>query len=196
MLQNLRHLLENPPSLSVSVSPEVQNSLNDLLKPDSSHAVTGMQQRDSNLATADIDWNILVDDAQVDWDIGAVEQPEESGGGFGSYGIIDSNNIDLRGSENGNGMASDHMPLNRMEGVASGTSESEICWDISIENPQVDVVDVTTDAGKESQLLSPTKSPHNQSLVEERSQFLETEYRNKILDDLFEVFLLASCIFG
>ncbi|KAG1363881.1 putative CDK5RAP3-like protein [Cocos nucifera] len=187
VLQNLRRLLENPPCLSVSVSPEVQTSLNDLSKPDLSYPVTGMQLPDTNLATDGIDWNILVDDTQIDWDIGAVEQPEEPGNGFGSYEIIDSNNIDLRGSGNGNGVVADHMSLNRIEGVASGTSESEICWDISIENPQVDALDVTADAGKESQLSSPTESPHHQSLVAERSQFLETEYRNKILDDLFEM---------
>ncbi|XP_010928445.1 CDK5RAP3 protein homolog isoform X1 [Elaeis guineensis] len=187
VLQNLRHLLENPPSLSVSVSPEVQNSLNDLSKPDSSYPVPGMQLPDTNLATDGIDWNVLVDDTQIDWDIGAVEQPEESGSGIGSYEIIDSNNIDLRGSENGNGVVADQMSLNRIEGVASRTSESEICWDIIIENPQVDALDVPADAGKESQLLGPTESSHHQSLVAERSQFLETEYRNKILDDLFEI---------
>ncbi|XP_008795749.3 CDK5RAP3-like protein isoform X1 [Phoenix dactylifera] len=186
VLQNLRHLLENPPSLNVSVSPVVQNSLNDVSKPDSTYPVTGKQLPDTNLATDGIDWNILVDDTQIDWDIGAVEQPEESGNDFGSYEIIDSN-IDLKGSENADSVASDHMLLNRMEGVASGTSESEICWDMGIEKPQVDVLDVTADAGKESQLLSPAESPHQQSLVVERSQFLETEYRNKILDDLFEI---------
>nr|XP_029123008.1 CDK5RAP3-like protein isoform X2 [Elaeis guineensis] len=97
VLQNLRRLLDSPPSLSVSVSPEVQNSRNDLSKPDSSYPVTGMQLPNTNLATDGIDWNILVDDTQIDWEIGAVEQSEESGSGFGSYEIIDSNNIDLLG---------------------------------------------------------------------------------------------------
>lgn len=187
VLQHLRHLHENPPSLNVSMSPEVQNSLNDLSKPDLTYPVTGEQLPDTNLATGGIDWNILVDDAQIDWDIGTVEQPEESGNSFGSYEIVDSN-IDFRGSENGNGVVSDHMPLTKTEeGVVTGTSESEICWDIGIEDPQEDAPDVMADTGKESQSLGPTESPQPHSLVEERSQFLETEYRNKILDDLFEI---------
>ncbi|KAJ6795406.1 CDK5RAP3-like protein [Iris pallida] len=185
VLQNLRHLQENPPSLNVSVLLEVQE---DQSRQDSSNPMTGEQVPDTVAVMDSIDWNISVDDTQIDWDIGAVEQPEESGDGFGSYEMIDAK-LDLRDSENGHGVLSDHSSLYKPEeGQASGNSDSEICWDISIENPKVGIIeDVAVDAGMESQLPSPIELAQPSSSKDERCQLLETEYRNKILDDLFEM---------
>lgn len=187
MLPNLQQLRESPPSVNVSVSREVLTSLEDLSIADQSYPVAG-QMFDTDVPVDGIDWNISVDDTQIDWDIGGVEQPEESGDGFGSYEMIDSK-IDLRDSDNGHGVLSDHSSLNRVEeGQVSGMSDSEICWDISTENPQVDAVEVALpDSDVETHLRSTIELAQPQS-VDERSQLLETEYRNKILDDLLEVF--------
>ncbi|XP_020111619.1 CDK5RAP3-like protein [Ananas comosus] len=180
VLQNLRHLKENPPSLHVSLSAEVQNSLESTAKPNLSSLETGGKPLDSNEPMDAIDWNISADDTQIDWDIGTAEQPEEPGDAFGSYEIIDAN-IDLRDSENGNGVVSDHTMLNKgEEGVISSNSESEICWEIGIQNPQNEDV-VLPDLSSLNELRQP------ECLAEGRSQLLDTEYRNKILDDLFEI---------
>ena len=77
MLSNLRQLHKNPPSLNVSVSPEVQNSLIDLSNVDQSYPMTGAPIPD--ISMEGIDWIFSVDDTQIHWDIGGVEQPEEPG---------------------------------------------------------------------------------------------------------------------
>ncbi|XP_072982120.1 CDK5RAP3 protein homolog isoform X1 [Typha latifolia] len=189
VLQNLRHLHENPPSLYVSISAEVENSLGVTSKVGSSSLTTGGQPPDSHLSMDGIDWSISMDDSQINWDIGPVEQADETGDAFGSYEIIDSN-IDLRDSENSNGVVSDHtMSSKAEEGVVSSTSESEICWDISIENPQIGALEdaVLPNASADAHIASSNESEQPQVLDEERSQLLETEYRNSILDDLFEL---------
>ncbi|VAI85496.1 unnamed protein product [Triticum turgidum subsp. durum] len=107
---------------------------------------------------------------------GAVEQPvEESGNGFGSYEIIDAN-IELAGSEN-YGVGASAYPSADKEGLTCDTSENQICWDISTDNPE-------ESATVEN---APTESGQYECLTEERSQLLEKEYRNNILDDLLEV---------
>ncbi|KAM0941497.1 putative CDK5 regulatory subunit-associated protein [Dioscorea sansibarensis] len=189
VLQNLRHLHEHPPCLSVTVSLEVENSSEQPSVLESSHPVTGEQALNPDLTIDGIDWNVTLDDNQIDWDIGDVGNTEESGDGFGSYEIIDST-VDLKDSENGNGIAADQASLvNVEEGVISGTSESEICWDISIDNTQVDSAEdvALPDANLETQPSVSIEQANTQHFGEERSQLLETEYRNKILDDLFEI---------
>ncbi|KAJ0961715.1 hypothetical protein J5N97_000034 [Dioscorea zingiberensis] len=189
VLQNLRHLHEHPPCLNVTVSVEVENSLKETSMLDPSHPVTGDQTLNPDLTIDGIDWNVTLDDSQIDWDIGDMGNTEESGDGFGSYEIIDSN-LDLKDSENGNGIASDNTSLVKVEeGIISGTSESEICWDISIDNTQVDSADdvALPDASLQTQPSVPIEQANTQHLENERSQLLETEYRNKILDDLFEI---------
>lgn len=189
VLPNLRQLHESPPSLDVSVSQEVQTSLKDLSIADQSYSMARGLIRDADVPVDGIDWNISVDDTQIDWDIDGVKQPEESCDGFGSYEMIDSK-LDLQDSDNGHGVLSDHSSLNRVEeGQVSGTSDSEICWDISIDNPQVDAIEEVAlpDSALETHLPSTLESAQPQR-SDERSQLLETEYRNKILDDLLEVF--------
>ncbi|WOL14948.1 hypothetical protein Cni_G23729 [Canna indica] len=185
VLQNLRHLYKSPPSIHVSISTEVQNSLTDMSGLDINHYPTG-GQIDANFSTGGIDWNISVDDTQIDWDIGTDEQVEESSNGFGSYEIIDYDR-DLQESENGKTILENPSSERTEEAIVSGTSESVICWDISLENSQYSVKDtVVSDADVESK-LEPTEILQSQNLDEQRSQLLEIEYRNKILDDLFEV---------
>ncbi|XP_044429800.1 CDK5RAP3-like protein isoform X2 [Triticum aestivum] len=168
VVHNLKQLQANPPSLHVSVCKEVQNSLGT--------AMDGGEPIDSNVPADDIDWDISVDNNGIDWDIGAVEQPvEESGNGFGSYEIIDAN-IELAGSEN-YGVGASAYPSADKEGLTCDTSENQICWDISTDNPE-------ESATVEN---APTESGQYECLTEERSQLLEKEYRNNILDDLLEV---------
>ncbi|MQM12516.1 hypothetical protein Taro_045434 [Colocasia esculenta] len=188
VLRNLKHLHENPPNLNICVSAEVLNSLKDPSQLDSSLLGEGVPV--SELVAADgIDWNISVDDSQIDWDVGTVEQTDEQGNGFGSYEMINSND-ELQDSERGNGAASDHTSFDKAEeDLVTGTSESEICWDISIENAQIDVVETAdlTDLGLHdfSYSIHASEQPANAEV--ESSQLLDTEYRNRIFDDLFEL---------
>uniref|UniRef100_A0ACD5VAE1 Uncharacterized protein n=1 Tax=Avena sativa TaxID=4498 RepID=A0ACD5VAE1_AVESA len=174
VVHNLKQLQANPPSLHVSVCTEVQNSLGDTSKAHGSN-MDGGEHIDFNVPADDIDWDISVDNNGIDWDIGEVEQPvEESGNGFGSYEIIDAN-IELAGSEN-YGVGVSAYPSADKEGLACDTSEPQICWDISTDNPESVTID-----------NAPTESGQYECLTEERSQLLEKEYRNNILDDLLEV---------
>lgn len=198
VLQNLRYLHENPPSVHVSMSAEVQNSLSDMSRTDAGHFQTG-EPMDADLSMGGIDWNISVDDAQIDWDIGTVEQVEESDNGFGSYELVDYS-ADYQESENGKAMLVDEESLKTAEDEAAvlADSGSGICWDAGLKKSQFATLEdsVVTDAGVESQQIAIEKSQPSR-LDEERSPFLETEYRNKILDDLFEVFYLIyynSCL--
>ncbi|KAF0904599.1 hypothetical protein E2562_035856 [Oryza meyeriana var. granulata] len=175
VLQNLKQLQANPPSLHISVCNEVETSLGETSKAHGSN-VTGGENIDSNMSADDIDWDISLDDNGIDWDIGAVEQPvEESGDGFGSYEIIDAN-VELAGSENYNFGLSDDPSVNK-----SSSSEPGICWDIADDNPEENA----------SIQNAPSESGQSQSLAEERSQLLEKEYRNNILDDLLEFKMIS-----
>uniref|UniRef100_A0A1D1XL83 CDK5RAP3-like protein n=1 Tax=Anthurium amnicola TaxID=1678845 RepID=A0A1D1XL83_9ARAE len=187
VLLNLKHLHEDPPNLHVCVSAEVLNSPRDPSKLDSSLLTEG-ETAGGHVATDGIVWNISVNDAQIDWDIGTVEQTDEQRNDFGSYEMINSNE-ELQDSERGNTLASDYTSLNKAEGLVTETSESEICWDISIENPQIDVIEdaVPSDLGLQDHSSSVNASEQPQNVEEESSQLLDTEYRNKILDDLFEL---------
>lgn len=167
VLHNLKQLQANPPSLRVSVCTEVESSLKETSKSHGSTLIAA-GQNDSATPADDIDWDISVDANEIDWDIGAVEQPiEESGDGFGSYEIIDAN-VELAGSKNYDVSVSDDPSVNR---------ESEICWDIS------------ADSNEENANINnaPTELGESRMLDEDRSQLLEKEYRNDILDDLLEV---------
>ncbi|KAG6486010.1 hypothetical protein ZIOFF_054580 [Zingiber officinale] len=187
VLQNLRHLHENPPSVHVLMSAEVKNSLSGILQADVGHFQTG-EPMDADLSMGGIDWNISVDDAQIDWDIGTVEQVEESDNGFGSYELVDYS-ADYQESENGKPVLVDEASLKTAEEAAvPADSGSGICLDAGLKKSQFATLEdsVVPDAGVESQQIAVEKSQPSE-LDEERSPFLETEYRNKILDDLFEV---------
>ncbi|PKA51329.1 CDK5RAP3-like protein [Apostasia shenzhenica] len=189
VLQNLKNLHEYPPSFNISVSNVIQNSLKELSNLDSRDMTAEGTTKTDAAAAAGIDWDISVDDGQIDWDISTMEKHEESGDGFGSYEIIDAHK-DLQGSESGNGGVSEcSNPLNKLDRTLSETFESDICWDISIENPQLEVSEVIglPSSCQEVPHVDPMETIMPQSLEKERSQLLETEYRNKILDDLFEL---------
>ncbi|KAH0462625.1 hypothetical protein IEQ34_010200 [Dendrobium chrysotoxum] len=187
VLQALRNLHQNPPSLNISMSLEVQNSLHTPSNLCSTHPMAVEGSPDIDVATGDIDWDISLGDTQIDWDI---EQNELTGDEFGLCEIIDAHK-ELQVSETGDGVVSDNnTPLKVLEaGIVSGVAETEICWDISIENPQMDASEhfAPPSSSQEVQQIDPVAPCIPQSLEEERSQLLDTEYRNKILDDLFEL---------
>ncbi|KAK1314211.1 CDK5RAP3-like protein [Acorus calamus] len=177
VLSNLKDLRENPPSLNVSVLTEVLYSLKDLSELDASNPVLADQSLDMGAEMNTIDWDIALEDSQIDWDIGTTEQVEETGNGLGPYEMV---SIDE--GLNSDGKSDDAANLlNTTENSSTGTIEPGICWDVSIEShPQSDMVQLP-DA------FSVDPSLAKECVVEERSQLLDTEYRNKILDDLFEL---------
>lgn len=108
-----------------------------------------------------------MDGAQIDWDIGAVEeQSEESGNMLGTHEIGDSN------VEKGDQLS------DKVEGIN---------WDVGIEDLKLEMEAPVQDATTEENVCGLVET--GASGHEERSQLLGTDYRNKILDDLFEVLL-------
>lgn len=180
----MRNICENPPSVNVSVGSEIinedsVNSSNDELNP----AISNME-----VAAPDIDWDISVESPQIDWDIGTMEETDDTSNGLGPYEIINASDI-LQTSSQTEDVGSDPTISNQELG-----SLADISWDISVETPQVNVID---DVNAPNVVLDcQTSFPDTLSQLtenkEERSQLLDTEYRNKILDDLYEVYNIYS----
>lgn len=177
MLPNLVDIRERPPSINVSMSSEVFDA--DIAQGgnDAFQLETGV----IDTAADNIDWDITLDSSQIDWDVGTVQETEENGNGLGPYEIVNAS--DIPSSPHKDGADTQHITE---EAVVSDVSISEINWDISVDNPP---------EVEEAELVSnPSKSAAYQNAYIEatgdnnaRSRLLETEYRNKILDDLFEV---------
>ncbi|KAM7269997.1 hypothetical protein ACFE04_029211 [Oxalis oulophora] len=165
VLLNLKDIRENPPSLSVSAISDI------LAKSSSDKENDGIVNIEAD--AYNIDWDITVDSDQIDWDIGAVEETDDSGNGFGHYEMVNSSDIPQNSSSS-------------EDFVQPEISVSEIAWDVSVETPQVDVIDemIMSNADMDNQNDALSRNPQ---IKEDRSQLLETEYRNKILDDLYEI---------
>lgn len=173
VLPNLRHIHEHPPSLHVSVGFEIVDSVNvqsSYIEPDAI-GQTGV-------AADNIDWDISVENTQIDWDIGALEETEDTGNGLGPYEIVHASEAVESYQMESNKMVSTTLPE---------TTVSEISWDVSVETPQVDIIDDVTLPDIEVDHKTFIPSTQSAEITEVRSQLLETEYRNKILDDLYEV---------
>jgi len=131
-----------------------------------------------------IDWDITLDSSQIDWDIGTVEEADDAANGLGPYEIVNASDILLETSTNDNEKSSEAG----LSGEVADMGISEISWDVSVENPQMDIIEDSGLPGSvETQLSAPNASVEAQQISGGRSPLLETEYRNKILDDLFEV---------
>ncbi|KAG5552377.1 hypothetical protein RHGRI_010449 [Rhododendron griersonianum] len=185
VLPNLRNILENPPSLSVSLGSEVLDTMKVEASVDESNNATG----DMDVAADIIDWDITVNSSQIDWDIGTVEETDDAGNGLGPYEMVNASEIFPNSSPN-EGVESDMTLTNKEEdGLVPDVSVLDISWDIGVEHPQVDLI---KDAGlsntvPEYHTSVPDIATENQGIPQQKSQLLETEYRNKVLDDLFEI---------
>lgn len=185
VLLNLKDIRENPPSLNVSAASEILGSTN----VQSSSNDKQNAGEDTNAAGDSIDWDISVDSAQIDWDIGTVEETEDAGNGLGPYEVINASEI-LQCSQE-----TDQTPSNKVGyTMPPEVSASEISWDVSVETHQVDLIDDANlpNISVENQKSLPDTVTQMPGINEDRSQLLETEYRNKILDDLYEVYYNLS----
>ncbi|CAA3015090.1 CDK5RAP3-like protein [Olea europaea var. sylvestris] len=186
VLPNLRNICERPPSLNVYVTSE--NSYT--LVAQGCHDESAHMAGETDMGADSIDWDINMDSSQIDWDIGAVEETEDTGNGLGPYEIVNASDI-LENSPRKDvvNVESHQVVSNPENSEAPDASMSESPWDIVVENPQV----VGTEEADLSRIFSvPGSNVLNDSSKapdtnRDRSQLLETEYRNKILDDLFEI---------
>lgn len=175
VLPNLRSVCESPPSTDVSISSEVL----EVMKAQGGYNGLGQMTVETDIAADGIDWDITLDSSQIDWDIGTVEETEENGNGLGPYEIVNASDI-LPSPRNDS--VESHQTANEEGFSAPEVSASEISWDISVDNPLVVVIEEDSSQNNAAELRS-----LQNNLTAERSPLLETEYRNKILDDLFEV---------
>ncbi|XVF75866.1 hypothetical protein PTKIN_Ptkin13bG0221600 [Pterospermum kingtungense] len=185
VLLNLKDVRENPPSLNVSASSETLDLENTQLSSNEISLVKG----DIDVNTDTIDWDISVDSAQIDWDIDTLAETDDGGNGLGPYEMINASEI-LQNSSPNQAVDSDKTRLQKTEdNPPPEISASDISWDISVETPQVDVIDDVSlpNIQLENQTYAKDSLPLSQGTREERSQLLETEFRNKILDDLYEM---------
>ena len=186
MVQNLRHILENPPSLGVSIGSDFIESTNDISNLNEHVDISGIMDSGAD----GIDWDITMDSSQIDWDIGTVEETDDAANGFGTYEIIDAKEALQDSSTNENETFGEAAPSG---GGSVDVEVSEISWNVSVENP---ILETNEDSGNrctDGVQISSLNSSAEAQISGDRSPLLETEYRNKILDDLFEVFLCFCC---
>lgn len=186
VLTNLREVREKPPSLTIAVHSEALDSVTS----EPFHGEPNQIVGETDFAADSIDWDITMDSSQIDWDIGTIEETEENGNGLGPYEIVNAS--DLPNAPENEGIDSHQISLTKEEFSAPEVIVSEISWDISVENPEMNVVEDVGLAGfhDQAQAVIPDTSSEVQDSTKERSPLLDTEYRNKILDDLFEVNIL------
>lgn len=185
VLPNLIYVREKPPFLNISVSPEVSDAVSAQVFHNEPALIAGAD----DIAADSIDWDITLESSQIDWDIGTVDT-EDNGNGLGPYEIVNASDI-LPNSPHKD-VVETHQTSETMEGpTAPDVSMPEISWDISVENLQVGgaedtgLLSASTGSGSTYQYTKGEATGSNH----DRSQLLETEYRNKILDDLFEVYI-------
>ncbi|CAI9779444.1 unnamed protein product [Fraxinus pennsylvanica] len=142
-LTNLRNIREKPPSLNVYVT----QSLNVIA-----------QGCHDELAGETI--------SQIDWDIGTVEETEDTGNGLGPYEIL--NGSDILEDSPKDGVEFHQVMSNPENSDAPYASMSESPWDIFVENPQVD--------GTEEADLSRTVSIPGSNLLSDSSEALDTNH--------------------
>lgn len=185
VLQNLIYVRQNPPSLNISLSPEVIDAISAQISHDEPATMAGA----ADIAADNIDWDITLESPDIDWDIGTTEM-EDNGNGLGPYEIVNASDIWPNSPHKDSGQT--HQMLENTEGLtAPDVTISDISWDISVENTHFGGAE---DAGM---LNTPTYHYSKTEATgsnQDRSPLLEAEYRNKILDDLFEVYIeLVQC---
>lgn len=180
VLSSLRQIVDSPPSLVVCVGPDFINFANTISSTDQQYDMDGTMDNGGDV----IDWDISLESSQIDWDIGNIEEPDPDNG-TGPYELVNVGDVMEHSStvDNSNSL---HSPPIEVE-LASGVSE--ISWDVNVENPQLDIMEDsdTPNVAVEAQSSDLNILSQTQEVTGDRSLLLETEYRNRILDDLFEV---------
>ncbi|KAI4319601.1 hypothetical protein MLD38_033182 [Melastoma candidum] len=175
VLSHLIDIRENRPTLSIYAASDVSEF---------AHFRYGFDELTGgtmDAVTDSIDWDISVENPVIDWDIGTMEEAEDNGNGLGPYEMVNASDV------NGAAGHGETLQSNVTEDVVQ--EPSEISWDVSVETPQVDVIDDgnCSGVGRETVMSALHPAMQTTDVNEERSQLLETEYRNKILDDLYEM---------
>lgn len=181
VLTNLQHVRENPPSLHVSASPEVIASF----YAGAFYPEPALMAGSADILSDSTDWDITLESSQIDWDIGAVEEIEDNGNGLGPYEIVNASDISPN-SPHEYGVRYPQVSPNADGSGAPDVSVEEMSWDVSVENVQfrgATEPNVSMESGTKYHQHK-TEEPGNNH---DRSPLMEMEYRNKILDDLFEV---------
>ncbi|KAI4341259.1 hypothetical protein MLD38_026003 [Melastoma candidum] len=175
VLSHVIDIRENPPTLSIYAASDLSEfaQVHDGLD----ESMGGIVEA----TTESIDWEISVENPVIDWDVGTMEEAEDNGNGLGPYEMVNASDV--------NGAAG-HGEIPQSNATEDVVQEpSEISWDVTVETPQVDVIDDGEGSCVGRETLTSAMHPAMQTtdVKEERSQLLETEYRNKILDDLYEI---------
>lgn len=182
VVPNLKNIIENPPTLNVTMGSDFVESAT---------AVSNLNENFDTCGTmstgADgIDWDISLDSAQIDWDIGAIEETDAAANGLGPYEIINANDILQDSSENEN------EKFGQAASTGGGSVDVEvsgISWDVSVDNPQLEWKEDSGICNTEETQTSALNNSGDAQVSGDRSPLLDTEFRNKILDDLFEVII-------
>ncbi|PWA73831.1 hypothetical protein CTI12_AA257810 [Artemisia annua] len=171
VLPNLRDIIDNPPNLEVSAASEVLTSFDAQTNPNEPNQLA----LEADAAADSIDWDITLDSSQIDWDIGNVE--EDNGNGLGPYEIVDASEIPQNS-------LNDEVESDEINNMVS-----EISWDISVDHPDVELTQdsAVTDVFSGEPVSGINVLNESQGISGVRSRLLETEYRSRILDDLYEI---------
>ncbi|KAL9264686.1 CDK5RAP3-like protein [Drosera capensis] len=177
LLSNLQDIIENPPSLTISVGSDFLDSANA-----TSDFIQQNVKSASMAAEADaINWDITLDDTQIDWDIGTVEEADDSGNGLGPYEMVNAGDISEDFDEN-------VVQTTPSKEETANLGAPEISWDVSVDNLSLEVEEdngLQHAAGEAQPFANASFQP--QDTAGERSPLLEIEYRNHLLDDMFEI---------
>lgn len=184
VLKNLRNLQTHPPSLNISISYDILYQHEEATLT----SWTGVTSNNADISADGIDWNISLDDSQIDWNIDLVEEHDVLVDVIGTCEIINPTEEILDdGRENGREAADD---LHKDASTLNSGPDADMCTELSIANSQTsNLIDDNTSAATvlEAQPLIPDSMDQRESSGDARSQLLDNEFRNNILDDLFEL---------
>lgn len=191
VLPSLRDLRDNPPVLDVFSNSEVAATAVPLTNKEQGKTF------EAEVSSNDIDWNINTtadENAEIDWEIGTIEQSETFGNDNVKQTLQPVNekmefvlhDDAVEGGFQSLDNKDDGIDWNVEDAGVSEPTQSEICWDISIEDASValsaEPMEQESSVNHLSNFPEATENGKHPS-----SPFLDTEYRIKLLDDLFEL---------
>lgn len=190
VLPSLRDFRDNPPVLDVFSSSDVAATA--VLLTKEQEKTSGVE-----VSSNDIDWNINTtadETAEIDWEIGTIEQSETCRNDKVEQTLKPTSeklefvlqDDTVKGGFQPIDTKNDIIDHNVEDTGVSEPIQPEICWEISIEDASV----AATEETMERESLAHHLSNFPEATENEKhplSPFLDTEYRNKLLDDLFEL---------